>query len=172
MADDTQNLNPNQDVQAPDNRSIYGTPVIGMANTYAAQVNDETGFAGKTAQFLNATAGAAAADVINSSGAVVKFFGGDGWHSDTNEVINNLDAVGGSTYFAPEWVFVCRLDWSGTLGGFCYTHENRVMKRLEPERDHGPQPRRHARPPRRLGFSVAQTTPHVTNHVRGRRVLK
>ena len=71
--------------------------LLNTADTYAGQVTpkgDDQSFIGKTAAFIGAMPGAVASDAINSSGSLIKFFGGDGWSTDEHDTINNLDVFG------------------------------------------------------------------------------
>ena len=65
-----------------DSGDMFSTPVIAGANNYTAQTVGETGFPAQVGQFVAALPGAVASDVINSSGAIIKFFGGEGCDTD------------------------------------------------------------------------------------------
>lgn len=81
--------------------NMYDAPVVGGANNYTSQATQEAGMLEQSAQFISALPGAVASDLVNSSGAVIKFFGGDGWETDEHEMINKLDAfnVGAADYY-------------------------------------------------------------------------
>lgn len=85
----------------------YMLPVTGMANTYQAQADSDSGFVTDAANFIGAipdfaiaTAGAAVSDAINSTGAIQKFLGGDGWETDTHDMIDSFDSDAADYYTA------------------------------------------------------------------------
>lgn len=79
MADEQEPLNP------------YMLPVVGSANHYQAQADSDSGFLTDAANFITALPGAMAADAYNSTGAIQKFFGGDGWETDSHDMIASYD---------------------------------------------------------------------------------
>lgn len=95
MADDNEVMNP------------YLLPVMGNANLYQVQADNDAGFISNAADFIGAvpnfavsTIGAAIADTYNSTGAIQKFFGGDGWETDTHDIIDSYDSDAADYYAA------------------------------------------------------------------------
>ncbi len=78
----------------------YTLPVVGAANLYQAQADESAGFLTDTANFITALPVTMAADVYNSTGAIQKFFGGDGWETDTHELIDSYDSDAADYYRA------------------------------------------------------------------------
>lgn len=79
---------------------LYSAPATGMANSYTMQAHEETGFFANAGNFITSTVIASGADMYNSSGAIIKFFGADGWHTDTHAMIDSYDAEAGQYYQA------------------------------------------------------------------------
>lgn len=70
---------------------LFDAPVLGSANNYTAQAQQDSGIIADTGNFISAMAGAVVGDLYNSSGAVIKFAGGEGWEADTKDIIASYD---------------------------------------------------------------------------------